>query len=156
MKKLKLTSGWIFFLSGRILPSDWPESSAKSWQHCCLGLLLLDFPCLYCRNIHVNLPGLQAEWDQLFLINRSVANTLTSFATRKRTLRPVFICLRPKNLILPPLTHCIRVYSTLLHTGKGGGSGESWTREGQQIQKAGSEKTTWLTLINTCRKALYR
>jgi hypothetical protein len=37
----------------------------------------------------------------------------------------VFICLRPTPLLChalppPPLTHCIRVYSILIHTGKEG------------------------------------
>jgi hypothetical protein len=38
-----------------------------------------------------------------------------------------FICLRPPPLLwlhTPPITHCIRVYSTLIHTGKGGGANQ--------------------------------
>ncbi len=94
-----------------------------------------------------------------------ISSSLSTVAlpTLRRALRHVKgLCGRcssvwgPKPHTPPPLTHFIRVYSALLHTGKGGGNGESWTREGQQVQKAGSEKTTWLTLINTCRKALYR
>jgi hypothetical protein len=41
-----------------------------------------------------------------------------------------------------PLTNCIRVYSKLIHTGKGG---ESWTREkgrGERVHKAGSKIPT--------------
>ncbi len=44
-----------------------------------------------------------------------------------------FICLRPTpnplTLLSPPLTHCIRVYSILFHTEKGGG-GRANQREG--------------------------
>jgi hypothetical protein len=40
--------------------------------------------------------------------------------TCKGTSPQVFICL----CIPPPFTHCIRVYSILIHTGKGGGVGE--------------------------------
>jgi hypothetical protein len=47
--------------------------------------------------------------------------------TCKGILRQVFICLRPTppsyDPMLPPLTHCIRVYSKLIHTGKGGRGG---------------------------------
>jgi hypothetical protein len=35
-----------------------------------------------------------------------------------------------QNPIPPPLTHCIRVYSILIHTGKGGEGGELNQREG--------------------------
>ncbi len=45
---------------------------------------------------------------------------LTSL-TCKGTLRQVFICLRPRTPYPPPLTHCIHVYSILIHTGRGGG-----------------------------------
>jgi hypothetical protein len=38
-----------------------------------------------------------------------------------KKLRQVFICLRPRTPPPPTHTHCIRVYSILLHTGKGGG-----------------------------------
>jgi hypothetical protein len=43
-----------------------------------------------------------------------------------------FICLKPPPLLRPhnpPLTHCIRVYSILINTGKGGG-GTAYQREG--------------------------
>ena len=63
--------------------------------------------------------------------------------TRKGTLRQVFyLSEAPPSYdpILPsPLTHCIRVYSTLIHTRKGGGGGEL-TREkvrGAIVHKAG-------------------
>ncbi len=50
--------------------------------------------------------------------------------TWKGTLRQVFICLRPRT----PLIHCLRVYSLLIHTGKGGMN----QREGESTdQKAG-------------------
>ncbi len=45
----------------------------------------------------------------------------------------------------PLNTHCIRVYSftvLLIHTRKGGGGGESWTRDksiGETVHKAGSK-----------------
>ncbi len=45
----------------------------------------------------------------------------------KGTWRQMFICLRPRTPY--PSTHCLRVYSVLIHTGKGGRGGESWTRE---------------------------
>ncbi len=32
----KITRSRIFFFSGRIFPPNWPEKSAKSWQHCFL------------------------------------------------------------------------------------------------------------------------
>ncbi len=43
--------------------------------------------------------------------------------TYKGTLRQVFICLRPRTPYPPPRTHYIRlrVYSILIHTGRGGG-----------------------------------
>jgi hypothetical protein len=34
LKRVKITRGPNFFLSGRIFPPSWPEISAKSWQHC--------------------------------------------------------------------------------------------------------------------------
>ncbi len=42
--------------------------------------------------------------------------------TSKGTLRQVFICRRTRILYPPPFTHCIRVYSILIHIGKGGNS----------------------------------
>ncbi len=48
----------------------------------------------------------------------------------KRTLRQVFICLRPRTPYPPPLTPCKRVYSILIQTGKGGKGGEFNQREG--------------------------
>ncbi len=63
--------------------------------------------------------------------------------TCKGTVQQVFICLRPppprQPHTSPPLTHCIRVYSILIHTGKGG-RGESQPErrlEGQQFTKLG-------------------
>jgi hypothetical protein len=44
--------------------------------------------------------------------------------TCKGTLRHVFICLRPRISYPPPLVHCMRVYSILIHKGNGEG-GES-------------------------------
>jgi hypothetical protein len=52
--------------------------------------------------------------------------------TCEGTLRQVFICLRPRNPSLNPLTHCIRVYSILIHTGKGGEGEEFNQREGKR------------------------
>jgi hypothetical protein len=52
--------------------------------------------------------------------------------TRKGTLRQVFYLSEasspPMTPYSPPLTHCIRVYSTLIQTGKGEGGGEELTR----------------------------
>jgi hypothetical protein len=43
-----------------------------------------------------------------------------------------------RNPIPPPLTHCIRVNSILIHTGKGGGRVEPDRKlEGQQFTKLG-------------------
>ncbi len=39
----------------------------------------------------------------------------------KGTLRQVFFCLRPRIPYPSLLTHCLRVYRILIHTGKGGG-----------------------------------
>ncbi len=48
----------------------------------------------------------------------------------KDTLRQLFVCLRPRTPY-HPYTLCIRVYSNLIHTGKGGGAGvELNQREG--------------------------
>ncbi len=66
--------------------------------------------------------------------------------TCKRTLRQVFISLKPRPHIPHPLTHCIRVFSILIHTGNGGGR-ERWTRErvrGATVHKAGSKIPSWL------------
>ncbi len=54
--------------------------------------------------------------------------------SKKGTLRQVFICLRLRTPFPPPLTHCLRVNSILIHTGKkGGGRVEPERRvEGQQ------------------------
>jgi len=46
---------------------------------------------------------------------------------------------------IPPLTYCIRVYSILIHTGKGGRGEERGTREkvrGATVHKAGSKIPT--------------
>ncbi len=65
--------------------------------------------------------------------------------TCTETLRQVFICLRPRTPYLP-LTHCTRVYSILIHIGKG----QSWTTEkgrGQQFTKLGLKfEHDWLYL----------
>ncbi len=45
---------------------------------------------------------------------------------------------------IPPPLHCIRVYSIIIHTGKGGG-GESWTRV-EQFTKLGRKYLTWLNV----------
>jgi hypothetical protein len=63
--------------------------------------------------------------------------------TYKRTLRQVFICLRPGT---PAVTHCVRVYSILIHTGKGGVEPEG-RLEGQQFTKLGRKyQHDWLYL----------
>ncbi len=57
-----------------------------------------------------------------------------------------------QNPIPPPLTHGIRVYSILIHTGKGGGRVE--TREkviGIIVHKAGSKIPTRLTVSPVCK-----
>ncbi len=44
--------------------------------------------------------------------------------TSKGTLQQVFVCPRPRTPDLPPLTHCVRKYSTYSHregVGEGGG-----------------------------------
>ncbi len=46
------------------------------------------------------------------------------------TFRQLFICLRPRTPYLPAL--CIRVYSILIHTGKGRRGGELNQREGER------------------------
>ncbi len=43
--------------------------------------------------------------------------------TWKGTLRRVFTCMRPRTLTPPPLTHCVRVNSVLIHTWKRGEAG---------------------------------
>jgi hypothetical protein len=43
--------------------------------------------------------------------------------TCKGTLRQVFICLRPRTLYPPPLTHCIRVYIMYTKSHREGGMG---------------------------------
>jgi hypothetical protein len=61
--------------------------------------------------------------------------------TCKETLRQVFICLRPQ-IPYPPLTHCICVYSILIHTGKG--RGELNQREGER----GNRSQIWVENTN--------
>ncbi len=60
----------------------------------------------------------------------------------KGTLRQVFICLRPRT----PYTHCIRVYSILIHTEKRGrGFGLERKLERQQFTKLGRKyQHDWL------------
>jgi hypothetical protein len=50
--------------------------------------------------------------------------------------------------LLPILTHCIRVYCILIHTGKGEGDGDEPKRrlEGATVYKAGSKIPTRLTV----------
>ncbi len=71
--------------------------------------------------------------------------------TCKGTLRQVFICLTPRAPFSPtPFTHCIRVYSILIHTGKeGGGRVDRGEGEGQQGRGEGLKKPEWL---NVCKK----
>jgi hypothetical protein len=69
--------------------------------------------------------------------------------TCKVTLRQVFICLRPRTPGHPPLTHCIRVHSIHIHTGRGeGGRVEPVRRlQGQQFTKLGWKyQHDWLYL----------
>ncbi len=82
----------------------------------------------------------------------------------KSTLRQMFICLRPRTPYHPPLTHCIHVYSILIHTEKGGG-GELNQKEGLrgnslQSQVEDTNMTdcifSLLSLINTCRKVTFQ
>jgi hypothetical protein len=61
----------------------------------------------------------------------------------------------------PPLTHCIRVYSILIHTGKGGIVEPERRLEGQQFTKLGRNTniTDYLQSINSdtpAAKSLYR
>jgi hypothetical protein len=75
---------------------------------------------------------------------------LTESNAKCRYLRPVkilcgrcFICLRPP--YSPPLTHCICVYSILIHTGKGeGGANQREVKRGNSSQSR-SKIPTWLT-----------
>jgi hypothetical protein len=56
----------------------------------------------------------------------------------------VFLSEAQNPIPINPLTHCIRVHSTLIHTGNGGG-GESCTREKEireTVPKAGSKIPT--------------
>ncbi len=70
--------------------------------------------------------------------------------TLKGALQQVFICLWPrKPYPPPPLTHCILVYSTLIHTAKGGGGRVDPERrlEEQPFTKQGRKyKRDWLYL----------
>jgi hypothetical protein len=43
---------------------------------------------------------------------------------------------------IPPLTHCIRLYSVLIHTGKGGGGSAREKVRGETVHKAGSKIPT--------------
>ncbi len=66
--------------------------------------------------------------------------------TCKGTLMQVFICPRPITPYPHPLTHCVSVYSILIHTGKGGVEGRrvklKIKGEGQLFPKAGSKIPT--------------
>ncbi len=55
--------------------------------------------------------------------------------TCKGTLRQVDICVRPRTHTAP-LTHCIRVYSILIHI-EGGESNQKKRLDGQQFAKLG-------------------
>jgi hypothetical protein len=64
--------------------------------------------------------------------------------TCTETLQQVFIFLRPREPHTPPpLTHCMRVYSILIHTRKGGG-GELYQREGER----GNSSQSWVEIAN--------
>jgi hypothetical protein len=69
--------------------------------------------------------------------------------TCRGTLRQVFICLRPRTLCPPPITHCIQ-YTYSHREGGMGGGGESWTREkgrGATAHKMGRKyQHDWLHL----------
>ncbi len=76
--------------------------------------------------------------------------------TCKGTLRQVFICLRPPPIVLtPPPSHtvyCIRIYSILIHTGKGGRGGRDEPErrlEGQQFTKLGRKYQHGLLYIQS-------
>jgi hypothetical protein len=60
-------------------------------------------------------------------------------SSKKIDLRQVFICLKPRTPYPPSLSHCIRVYSLRIHTGKGEG-GESNQREGER----GNSSKLWI------------
>jgi hypothetical protein len=76
--------------------------------------------------------------------------------TCKGTLQQVFICLSPRTPYLSPLEHCIRVYSILIHTGRGGGgSGTRETVREATVHKAGSKIPTCLN-VSPVYKSLYR
>ena len=63
----------------------------------------------------------------------------------KETLRQVFFYLRPETLCSPPYTQCIRVYSILIHTGKGG---ELNQREGLEgVIKPSSYNDVFINII---------
>jgi hypothetical protein len=61
-----------------------------------------------------------------------------------------FICLRHRTPYPPTLTHCVPVYSILIHTGKGGAGGrgepqrtlegKQFTMLGQKYQSINSDK----------------
>jgi hypothetical protein len=54
----------------------------------------------------------------------------------------------------PPLTHCICIYSTLIHTGKGGSEGRVKPErrgEGQQFTKLGRKYQHDLQTINSAK-----
>jgi hypothetical protein len=68
--------------------------------------------------------------------------------TCKGTLRRVFFCLRPIPLPPPPPpTHCISVYSILIHKGKGGG-GELNQREGERVNRGEYTSQSWVENTN--------
>jgi hypothetical protein len=82
---------------------------------------------------------------QIKLIESNVKCRYLKKFTSKGTLRQVFYLSEPLRppapppmTPYPPLTHCVRVYSILIYTGKGGERGESLPEsrlEGQQFTK---------------------
>jgi hypothetical protein len=69
-------------------------------------------------------------------------NVVIKKLTCKGTMRQVFFCLRPTTPY--PLTHCIRVYSILIHPEKGGRGGELNQRE----EERGNSSQSWVENTN--------
>jgi hypothetical protein len=73
-------------------------------------------------------------WRKIILIESNAKCRYLKKLACKGTLMQVFyLSEAPSPPITPysvPLTHCVRVYSILIHTGSGGGGGRTKQREG--------------------------
>ncbi len=115
---------------------------------------------LFCYALYIPKPPPPPPVEKIRHIEGNAKSRHLKKKTCKGTLRQVFIC-RSRTTSPPPLlTHYIRVYSILIHTGKGGGGrieperrGEGKQGRVQNTQLGWKYQPDWMyKMINTRRK----